>query len=344
MWKIEMLPAAHGDAIWVEYGTGEGDVNRIIIDGGPHHTYGALRSRILSLPPKARDFELLVITHVDADHIDGIIKLLQDDVLGATFKDVWFNGWKHIEGRQLGGKEGEFLGALLAEDKLKWNDAFNEDAILVDTDGVLPVVTLKGGMKLTIVSPGDDQLTKLRKEWEKAVIAAGFVPGDRKKALEQLRSRKVLDPSGMPLGDKDDSVANGASIAFVAEYGDQSCLFTGDAHEDVLAEHLHTLAGGPDKRVKVDAFKLPHHGSINNMSPGLLKAVDARQYLVSSSGAIFHHPNKETIELIRVHHTRGKPRFRFNYRSDSTEPYADEQAQEDGGYEATFPEGLAVSV
>ena len=63
MLRIEMLPAAHGDCLWLEYGSGT-TVHRILIDGGPAHTYPALRERILHLPANARRFDLLVITHV----------------------------------------------------------------------------------------------------------------------------------------------------------------------------------------------------------------------------------------------------------------------------------------
>ena len=33
MLRIEMLPAAHGDCLWIEYGSGT-NVHRILIDGG----------------------------------------------------------------------------------------------------------------------------------------------------------------------------------------------------------------------------------------------------------------------------------------------------------------------
>ena len=77
MFRIEMLPAAHGDCLWIEYGSGS-TVHRILIDGGPAHAYPALRERILHLPADERRFDLLVITHIDADHIEGIIRLLLD--------------------------------------------------------------------------------------------------------------------------------------------------------------------------------------------------------------------------------------------------------------------------
>ena len=92
MFRIEMLPAAHGDCLWIEYGSGS-TVHRILIDGGPAHAYPALRERILHLPAYERRFELLVITHIDADHIEGVIRLLLDaEALACSFERIWFNG------------------------------------------------------------------------------------------------------------------------------------------------------------------------------------------------------------------------------------------------------------
>ena len=121
MFRIEMLPAAHGDCLWIEYGSGA-RVHRILIDGGPAHAYPALRERILHLPADARRFELLVITHIDADHIEGVIRLLLDaEALACRFERIWFNGRDQLNavpdpaGEPLGGVQGEFLGMLIAD-------------------------------------------------------------------------------------------------------------------------------------------------------------------------------------------------------------------------------------
>ena len=96
MLRIDMLPAAQGDALWIEYGD-EHSPKRILIDGGTKGSWKeGLRARIEGLPAADRHFELLIVTHIDADHIDGALKLLQDETLGTSFGDVWFNGWRHL--------------------------------------------------------------------------------------------------------------------------------------------------------------------------------------------------------------------------------------------------------
>ena len=69
MFSVEMMQAAHGDTLLVEYGSEE-NPHRILIDGGPYNRYDSLTERLLQIPEGQRSFELLVITHIDADHID----------------------------------------------------------------------------------------------------------------------------------------------------------------------------------------------------------------------------------------------------------------------------------
>ena len=75
IFRIKLLPALHGDCIWIEYGE-EGSISRVLIDGGPVGAHAALRAELGRLPAEKRTFELLVVTHIDADHIDGIVKLI----------------------------------------------------------------------------------------------------------------------------------------------------------------------------------------------------------------------------------------------------------------------------
>jgi len=97
MFRLEVLPAAHGDAIWLEYGDPR-TPRRIVVDGGPAATYETgLHKRLLLLPVKDRRIDLLVVTHIDTDHIDGAIILLQAaEQLGINFGEIWFNGWEQL--------------------------------------------------------------------------------------------------------------------------------------------------------------------------------------------------------------------------------------------------------
>lgn len=216
MFRIEMLPAAHGDCLWLEYGSGR-EIHRILIDGGPAHAYPALRERILHLPADERHFDLLVITHIDADHIEGIIRLLLDaEALDCRFDRIWFNGRDQINavpdpaGEPLGGVQGEILGMLIADYEQRtatkvWNLGFDQALAAIDrSKPALPVVELPGACRLTLLSPDHERLLDLKDNWARELKAARVPSGDVAKLRERLTASRSLRPLGDVLGAEDD--------------------------------------------------------------------------------------------------------------------------------------------
>jgi hypothetical protein len=374
--RLEMLPAANGDCLWLEYGDTD-TVHRVLIDTGWAETYPELRRRILALPKRERVFELLIITHIDADHIQGAVPLLQDDVLGCTFKDIWYNGWKHIVSLPdaplpppdvLGAREGEFIGVLLEDLGLPWNshELLDSERIMIPDTGDLPVLELEGGLQLTLLSPTRDRLKDLVKSWRADAKKAGFNPGDKAAIRAQLASGKYahvkLDPLGEAtdthpsvdpidvLGETDgpaghdDSKPNGSSIAVLAEYDGKRALLTGDAWPSVLIGSLARLGVTSGQPLTVDTWKLAHHGSWANVTVELIKLIKTPQVLVSTNGRGFGHPHAKAIDLVVTNKcNRGRVELVFNYRSTTTEPWADpDRPRGDGGYTATYPAGVSM--
>lgn len=339
---LEMLPAAEGDALLLRYGPQDAP-HHVLIDGGRRSTYHLLREKIEQIPLNEqgqRFLELLMITHIDADHIEGIICLLQDEELNCAFGDIWFNDWKHLEPLEkgvrpehLGAAQGEFLGALLHARKLPWNKAFNGGAVVLPpAPDALPVRTLPGGLELTLVSPSIEALIKLRNQWTKAIEAAGFTPGNREHAMEQFKNKAWTRIPGKKLGDEserrsmDHSEANGSSIAVLARYQGVRLLLSGDAWPHVLRPALDRWREEqPDvpERVALDAFKVPHHGSSKNLTPQLMNVISCGKYLISTSGSRFHHPDVDAIKMIiDEHHGDELPALLFNYRSEDNDFWA----------------------
>ena len=129
---IEMLPAEHGDALWIEYGD-EKLCHRLLIDCGTQSTAPRLARRIDALATSERRFELFVMTHIDADHIGGALPLMRAVKQGLRFGDVWFNGWRHLSG-QLGARQGEMFSTAIRDLELPWNAWRDGEAIVVDDD------------------------------------------------------------------------------------------------------------------------------------------------------------------------------------------------------------------
>ena len=137
MLRVKSLPAGHGDCLWLEYGS-DSSVHRLLVDGGTAGTYTVLKSAVDALPTTDRRFDLIVVTHIDIDHIDGIVSLFEDRGSSYEVGDVWFNGFPHLpeEHETFGPVSGERLTSALIEKKLgtratarNWNTVLKLDAL-----------------------------------------------------------------------------------------------------------------------------------------------------------------------------------------------------------------------
>jgi glyoxylase-like metal-dependent hydrolase (beta-lactamase superfamily II) len=105
--QLELLPARQGDAILLTWGPAD-DRHRMLVDGGPAPAYPDISQHLGQLPAKALD--VVVLTHIDGDHIEGTILLANDKDLDLSVGEIWFNGSHHLVS-ELGPVHGEILGA-----------------------------------------------------------------------------------------------------------------------------------------------------------------------------------------------------------------------------------------
>ncbi len=358
---VTLLPALHGDCIWIEYGE-EGSTHHVLIDGGPVAAFPALRAHIEAIPQERREVELLVVTHIDADHIDGIVKLLRHPEVGLKYREVWFNGWPQLS-RPLssvsttrvdgvlerGPVSGAYLDLLLIRGGADCNDRFQSAAALVPDDGPLPRARLPGGLELTLLSPTVEKLKALRSAWLKAFDVLGGTPGDEGFIGTRLdKDKRFRDDTPIPalaagLDEAADAataldaaVANGSSLAFVAEYAGRRCAFLGDAHAPVIQQALGRLARERgEEPLRLDAVKVSHHGSDGNTTTLLLQKMICHNFLVSTDGSVFEHPDEAAIARIVKH--AAPARLYFNYRSDFNRGWDDADRKQQWRYEAVYP-------
>lgn len=349
MFTIEVLPALHGDALWIEYGDAARP-HRVLVDGGPSSTVlretieGLVADRIGPTRRGEHDFDLITVSHIDADHITGLLSLFENRAIDLAPHDVWFNGWEHLPTDVLGAKQAERLSAAIVDRRLPWNDRLGNNAVMVPDDGQLPVVELPGGMRLTLLSPTREALAELRPVWRREVEQAGLVPGkaaeDALDAQPDVLGDERLDPEELAAKafEDDDSEANRASIAFLAEFDGRSALFTGDAHADILAASLRRLAAerGVDV-VPVDVFKVSHHGSRHNIDAELLGLVECVRYVFSTNGARHHHPDRVAVSRVVTAHQHDIT-LECNYRTEFTEPWESRRLRRAFDYDVIYPE------
>jgi beta-lactamase superfamily II metal-dependent hydrolase len=381
MFTIEMLPAYLGDSLWIEYGDPD-KPHRILIDGGLVGTADSVKAKIDAVADREGTcrLDLLVVTHIDGDHIEGMVKLLGLANLRLDVADVWFNGRKHMpdpgggdEEEFLGARQAEFMSLLIEHRGFPWNDAVEGRTLYVPpaSKAELPKLALPGGMDITLLSPRYQELLGLAKNWEKELAKAGLDKATEDELVQALLKDRRLSPeddeeflgaktmdvptliASQTVGDHSD--ANGASIAFVAGYEGASCLLTGDAWAPVLTEGADRLASETgDPRLALTALKVPHHGSKNNLDEDLLERIDTHRFLISSDGSRFGHPDREAIA--RILGGRGRPDpgadqtidLYFNYRSKFNSVWDDPGLQQRWNYRTHFPadgaEGLVVDI
>ena len=65
---IEFLPAGTGDSIWISH-----NKKTVVIDGGK--SAAAIKTRYNQMSAD-ENIDLLVVTHIDSDHIAGVIALV----------------------------------------------------------------------------------------------------------------------------------------------------------------------------------------------------------------------------------------------------------------------------
>lgn len=358
--EIQFLPATDGDAIWVRWGEPPG--NQLLIDMGREATGKAIRKRLEAVPADRRHFTLLVVTHVDGDHIGGVLSGLVDagPLEGLEFDDVWFNGWPHLHGQAarhkgrleaMGPVQGERLTDWLTG---PWNEAFDRGP--VERFSSLPVKELPGGMRLTVLGPTPSRLAQLRPTWEADVARAvkdARLP-DRPGRLESLGRAKPVKPEleswadlralANASSDPDDSAANGASICLCLEWERRRVLLTGDAWATEVVDGLRLMDQLP---VAFDVVKAPHHGSQANVSEELVEAIACPIWALSTSGSRHYHPDAVAVARILCRSRPPRPELVFNVPSAYNAWWENPEWKKRFDYETRTgaePEGIILSL
>ncbi|PFA94008.1 hypothetical protein CN383_27165 [Priestia megaterium] len=101
--RVSMLPASFGDCLLVNYHSlNSGNVN-ILIDTGFVSTYKTyLKPKLLKMKEEGQHLDLMVITHIDRDHISGALSFFKENGLSVNsqiieVKEVWHNSYRHLQ-------------------------------------------------------------------------------------------------------------------------------------------------------------------------------------------------------------------------------------------------------
>lgn len=348
MFRITMYPAGDGDCLLVETGDPVRP-HRILIDGGRKATYAAHLAGLFKPAASARQpiVDLLVLTHVDADHIEGLLPLV-NEVPPAAIGEIWFNGGHHMSAARfgqlpppaapaagtLGIVQAITLETALVRSAWPWNTSFKGWPVMVADAGSLAAKPIPGG-ELTLLGPPKAKLAAFAELWA-WTLAEFDKPADKPMAAREHPRPLVgnLETLAAGCNAPDRAKPNGTSIAFIIAAEGKRCLFCADAHPDDIVTALSRLEPGPGA-VKFDAIKAAHHGSGANNTSALLDRLHAPLWLISTDGSHNRHPDPEAIARIVLSEPKGK-KILFNYQS-RTEPWSNADLQKHYKYSIGFP-------
>jgi glyoxylase-like metal-dependent hydrolase (beta-lactamase superfamily II) len=329
IFSLDIRRARKGDCLILHYGSKD-DPGLILIDGGPSRVYKPHLKPRLAQIREARGLgsdetllvDLMMVSHIDDDHINGILELTKELVeakasqqsLPLKVRSFWHNSFDDIIGNTptelLAAVTASFGAASLSGEPDTEDLAPEVARILVSVEqgfrlrddvrnlqlpinpqfgGKLVIADKEGesidlgkGLKVTLAGPMKAELIALQKDHDDFL----------KKSKEERKTKAALASF------TDTSVPNLSSLVLLAEVGKKSMLLTGDARGDKILEGLE-LVGLLKKAGKMhtNILKMPHHGSDRNMDPIFFQRITADHYVFSGDGE-HGNPERETLQML----------------------------------------------
>jgi len=350
--SLDVRRARKGDCLLLHYGT-EQDPGLVMIDGGPSQVYAPhLKPRLDTIRAKRNlaagnslPVDLLMVSHIDDDHIKGILELTRDltDAKRAGKRPVkignlWHNSFDKIIGNDphelTSAVTASFGAAALSGDvdpddldpsaalvlaSVPQGQKLSGDAktlglrvnghaqgkLIMAEAGASPV-DLSKGLRFTVIGPMKQELAELQAEYDRFL--------KKKKAADKKSEAALAEFS-------DDSAANLSSIVVLAEVETEGkrILLTGDARGDKILEGLELVglldAGGT---IHVDILKCPHHGSDRNVEPVFFRRITADHYVFSGNGE-HGNPERETLQMLLDERGDGEYTVHMTYPLDEVD-------------------------
>jgi beta-lactamase superfamily II metal-dependent hydrolase len=323
--ELRILQAEHGDSIVISVEF-ESVRRNILIDGGPAQTFAVqniprtLQLYLNEIKEKSELVDLLVLTHVDDDHIGGLLAGFNKyGYLSNLTQEVWFNSGKLIFdhfNKPISNSNSVILKSSVGSNTSTGQGIKLEDHLEGMKNSINKeiwshsIITAgnefsRFGCNFKILSPSIPKLQKLLTAWEKDRLNANTSAASKdydKSFQELLNSDEFIE---------DKKPHNGSSLAFIFEFNGKKLLLLGDSHPSVIANSLRELGFSVDNRLHIDYVKISHHGSKANTNDDLLSLISSRNFIISTNGNYHGLPNKKT--LARIINNFPNANLIFNY-------------------------------
>lgn len=299
--ELNVLPAYNGDSILIKTYDENNEEFVILVDGGTPSTFEySLKKRLTEISK----INLLVLTHIDNDHIGGLINLFKNNLISRIkIDEIWYNqpDVEFYEPKS----DKALISVPQAED---WKTLIKEKkngVVIKEIATENRMINIKG-LEFIILSPTSDIKNKLYETWlkerdkpknielnNKAFISTN-IP-NYSKSLEELNKIDFKPEKSI-----NNDIHNSSSISFLLKCLDLSLLLLADSRAEVICDNLKELGYSESNLLEVNFVKISHHGSLNNTSQELLSFIKSNNYIISTNGGSSNHkhPSRETIARI----------------------------------------------
>lgn len=332
--EVYFYPTGCGDAARMSFCGEQGDNYHIFIDGGFERTYRQLlEEEIRKIDLEQERIKLWIISHIHDDHIGGAlsyIDALETDSAPDIVDQWWFQAPRPAKPMAL--KQPSSISeatSIRQGDRL--TAYLSGRGVYENNDIICGSVIWIESLKITILSPGLQQLNNLRRKYADSSIpleqteigniseAKAAIPNDHYLTAEELWDRPFT---------QDQNIENGSSIAILTDYHDFKILWLADAHPTVIHKSLREMGYSKSSPLICDWVKVSHHGSSANNSSELFSLITCSNYVFSVNGSNTHGlPNKGAIinilksrknqdEQYHFHFTHDDPTLRSIFSSD----------------------------
>ncbi len=295
--RLRVIQADYGDCLILEIGP-DGQAGHVLVDGGPDGVYtNHLKPELQAIAARGGKIDLMVLSHVDEDHVVGLVDLMSDLATAQNqgkqpfikIQRLWYNTF-----RQTLGANGDLAGPFAAfaasagvpaamqhfaysvtqgEDLWKASEILDVPCNAGFSNGLVLLAGAPGpveveGLRLWVLGPSQPNLKQYEKDW------AAWYAKHKDNPFGAGASRQAREI--------DRSVTNLSSIMFLAEAAGRCILMTGDGRGDDLVEGLKQAGLMSAGSLHVDVLKVPHHGSLRNNSQQFFEQVTASQYVISA--------------------------------------------------------------
>lgn len=291
--KLHVLKAMEGDAFILTVEE-NGNMFNMVIDGGPLDAYKEISEELNQLD----HIDILVITHFDRDHYEGIFEWLKEDPSRLKkIDEIWVNYACVIPvdmGTEVSAYGNNYSFKKFMEGVEQkhpdWHIDWKKEIIAgYKYTNQNPFVGIE------VIAPTNDAKGIFEQEYvnKYPAVSAKGVENQMAKSLKDLADDETLNPSYQKV--------NNSSIAMIIRTNDKSLLMTGDCMATDMYNYItQKLNKSKEDPLSIDIMKLPHHGSRYNINNDLLDIVDCDKYLISTNGGAgnANHPDRQTIAKI----------------------------------------------